>query len=173
MIGTAFEVRPFTQADAPELLALMHALAVFEGYDDQFRVTVDDLILHGLGPSPRFGAFVADDGRGRLLGVAVHYLIPWTYDLLPTLVLKELFVEGAGRRRGVGKALMGAILAEARRIGAPRITWQVLADNEAAKTFYRGLGAQMDAKWHPWGLLLEDAGERLGRERQVLPGTEG
>lgn len=140
----------------------MRGLAVFEGYDEEFRVTVDDLILHGLGPSPRFGAFVADDGRGLLLGVAVHYVIPWTYDLRPTLVLKELFVEADGRRQGVGKALMEAVFSEAERIGAPRVQWQVLADNESAKAFYRGLGAAMDAKWHPWGIQVEHGRERHG-----------
>jgi GNAT superfamily N-acetyltransferase len=162
LTGTAFEIRPFIRADAPLLLDLMRSLAVFEGYDDEFRVTVDDLILHGLGPRPRFGAFVADDGRGRLLGGAVHYVIPWTYDLLPTLVLKELFVEANGRRQGVGKALMEAVFGEARRIGALRVHWQVLAGNEAAKAFYRGLGAARDAKWHSWGIRLED-GHEAGR----------
>lgn len=53
------EIRPFERRDVADVLALMRALAVFEGYIDDFRVTEADLVEHGFGPSPRFGVFVA------------------------------------------------------------------------------------------------------------------
>lgn len=149
-------MRPFAAADAPQLLSLMRELAVFEGYIDDFRVTEADLLSFGLGPQVRFGALVAAAvASGRVLGMAVHYLIPWTYDLRPTLVLKELFVAEAARGAGVGHGLMEAVTGEARRIGAPRIDWLVLAGNEAAAAFYRGLGGRQDDTWLRWRLDTE------------------
>ncbi|ESX07397.1 hypothetical protein X727_20250 [Mesorhizobium sp. L103C119B0] len=73
-------IRPFERQDVGAVLALMRALAVFEGYDDKLRVTEANLIEHGLGPSPRFGVLVAER-EGVIVGIAVHYLIP--LDLRP------------------------------------------------------------------------------------------
>src|ERR1700694_2717258 len=83
-----FAIRPFAEEDAPALLALMRALAAFEDYLDDFQVSAADLVLHGLGDTPRFGAFVAQAAEtGELVGMAAHYPIPWAYDMRPTLVL--------------------------------------------------------------------------------------
>ncbi len=38
--------------------------------------------------------------------MAVTYIIPWTYDLKPTVILKELFIHESARGEGIGKALM-------------------------------------------------------------------
>jgi GNAT superfamily N-acetyltransferase len=117
-----FQVRPFQAADAPQLLELMQDLAAFEGYGGQFAVTARELVVHGL-VGARFGAFVAAEPGHRLLGMAVHYRIPWTYDLKPTLVMKELFVAERARGRGVGRALMAAVVggSPAHRGPAPEV----------------------------------------------------
>ena len=101
----AITVRQFEQNDVAAVLALMRALAVFEGYDDKFHLTEADLITHGLGPSPRFGVFVAER-EDAIVGIAVHYIIPWTYDLKPVVWLKELYVAEAARGMAVGHALV-------------------------------------------------------------------
>ena len=80
-------------------------LAIFEEYIDTFRVTEANLIAYGLTENPLFGAFVAaEHSSGRLLGMAVHYVVPWTYDMRPDLVLKELFVIKDVRGLGIGAA---------------------------------------------------------------------
>jgi ribosomal protein S18 acetylase RimI-like enzyme len=153
--------RPFARADAAEMIGLMRELAVFEDYIDEFAVTEADLIENGLGASPRFGALVAyREGEEGLLGIAVHYVIPWTYDLKPTLVLKELYVAERARGLGVGRALMQSLCREAMSIGAPRIAWSVLPDNERAQRFYASLGGRKDAKFEPW-TMDETAIQRL------------
>ena len=149
-----FQVRPFQAADVPQLLELMQGLAVFEGYVEQFAVTARELVVHGL-EGARFGALVAAEPGHRLLGMAVHYRIPWTYDLKPTLVLKELFVAERARSRGVGRALMAAVVGEARRIGAPRLKWTVLPGNAAAREFYSAQGGRVESEWEPWILELD------------------
>jgi GNAT superfamily N-acetyltransferase len=152
-----FQVRPFGAADVPQLLELMQGLAAFEGYVEQFAVTAPELVANGL-EGARFGAFVAADPRHRLLGMAVHYRIPWTSDLKPTLVLKELFVAERTRGHGVGRALMAAVVGEARRIGAPRLKWTVLPGNAAARQFYSAQGGRVESEWEPWILELDGVG---------------
>ncbi len=154
MHASPLTVRPFEHRDVARVLQLMRDLAVFEDYIDKFRVTESDLIAYGLGDNPRFGVLVADFG-GRVVGIAVHYVIPWTYDLKPTLVLKELFVDETVRSLGAGAALIDALKRHAATIGAPRIEWSVLASNDNAKRFYLRQGAMLDAIWEPWTLLIE------------------
>jgi len=85
MRASPLAVRPFQRHDVPDVLRLMRGLAIFEGYIDKFRVTEADLVEHGLGDNPRFGVLLAEL-CGRTVGIAVHYVIPWTYDLKPTLL---------------------------------------------------------------------------------------
>ena len=146
-------VRSFTEADVPELLELMKGLARFEGYIDDFVVEEKHLIDYGLGPDPRFESFVAeaDDAEG-LVGMAVIYRIPWTYDLKPTLIMKELFVRDDARGKGVGQALLRRIAQRAREIDCPRVQWTVLATNDGAKRFYARAGAFVDPDWESWQL---------------------
>ncbi|ANM32182.1 hypothetical protein ABI59_09990 [Acidobacteria bacterium Mor1] len=135
----------------------MRGLAAFEGYLDEFRVTPADLIEHGLGDTPRFEAYVAQaSASSPLAGMAVIYQIPWTYDLRPTLVLKELFVADGARGRGVGKALLRRVASRAAELDCPRVHWTVLENNSAAIRFYRELGARRDTVWQHW--LLDAPG---------------
>ncbi|HEV7323086.1 MAG TPA: GNAT family N-acetyltransferase [Ensifer sp.] len=159
MHASPLTIRAFERPDVADVLRLMRGLAVFEGYIDRFRVTAADLIEHGLGDNPRFGVLVAVVGD-RVIGIAVHYVIPWTYDLKPTLVLKELFVDETARSSGAGAALIDALKRHAVAIGAPRIEWSVLASNENAKRFYRRQGAVADAIWEPWAMPIDIADDR-------------
>jgi GNAT superfamily N-acetyltransferase len=152
MTTPAFEIRAFQKRDIPQLLELMKALAILEGYIDQFAVTARSLEDHGLGSNPRFGVLVAVASSGSLLGMAVHYTIPWTFDLKPTLILKELYVSDATRGSGVGQALIKALAQEAKRVGAPRIKWTVLDANVPAQKFYANLGGRCDQEWQSWYL---------------------
>lgn len=154
-------VRAFDQNDVPELLELMKGLARFEGYIDNFAVTDQDLVDHGLGENPAFESFVAEQGgETGLLGMVVLYRIPWTYDLKPTVIMKELFVRDDARGLGVGRALLQRAAARALELGAPRLQWTVLDSNEAAKRFYHAAGSKHDTVWEPWG-LDESAMKRL------------
>jgi GNAT superfamily N-acetyltransferase len=154
MQKAAIAIRPFERRDVDAMLVLMRALAVFEGYDDKFRVTRADIIEHGLGPSPRFGVFVAQV-EGEIVGIAVHYLIPWTYDLKPVVVLKELYVTEAARGMAVGQALMEQLREYAESIGASAVKWTVLRSNMPAKAFYDARGAKPDDIWEMWQLKTD------------------
>jgi ribosomal protein S18 acetylase RimI-like enzyme len=84
----------------------------------------------------------------------VTYGVPWTYDLKPRWVLKELFVSEGVRSSGIGNKLFEAVTAAAAERGATRIDWTVLPQNERAKAFYRARGGKPDAAWENWTLAL-------------------
>lgn len=149
---SACTVRRASAGDAAALLVLMRALARFEGYLEQFRVTETDLLERGLGRQSRqeFTALVADDGSGGLLGYAVVCSLPFTYDLSPNLLLKELYVQDSRRGLGVGRALMAAVMHEGRARGCARLKWDVLQGNTRAQAFYRSLGGAPDVRWEGW-----------------------
>lgn len=86
--------------------------------------------------------------------MAVTHVVHWTYDLRPTLVLKELFLESAARGMGVGTEPMAAVRQQAQSIDAARIQWTVLAGNTAAERFYSHLGGAADAQWCNWVMHL-------------------
>lgn len=149
-------VRRAGPADAGALLALMHELARFEGYDEHLKVTADDLLERGLAPAgpPEFVAFVAERPGGGLLGYAVVVETAFTFDLRPTLTLKELHVQDVARGSGAGTALFEQVRAHGRARGAGRLKWDVLPANEPARTFYRRQGGAPDADWERWLLPL-------------------
>jgi ribosomal protein S18 acetylase RimI-like enzyme len=56
------------------------------------------------------------------------------------LEVSGIAVDPALRRRGVGRALVDAAIAEARARGARRLTLRVLAPNDGARRLYESAG---------------------------------
>ncbi len=54
--------------------------------------------------------------------------------------IQTIGVDEAARGRGLGRTLMEALLAEARRRGIPRMLLEVRADNPVAQSLYASLG---------------------------------
>ena len=148
-----FIIRTFIKDDIPHVLDMMRGLAVFEDYIDDFVVDAQTLIEWGLGADPKFHVFVADSGS-ELLAYAACYEIPYTYDQKPTLVLKEMFARPKARGTGAASGVMQAVIRKAKSIGAGRINWLVLPDNERAKKFYKKHGGSHDTDWHQWHIQL-------------------
>lgn len=150
-------VRPAFVHDIPQLIGLMRGLASFEGYLDRFAVTEADLLDRGFSNErePQFHVFVAADAAEKLSGYALTYLVAFTFDLRPTLVLKEFFVTADQRGTGVGRKLFSAVLEYGRARDVRLMRWQVLPANEAAKRFYAGFGGSVDAGWDNWVLEIK------------------
>jgi diamine N-acetyltransferase len=156
-----FSVRLARPDDADALIGMMRALAVFEGYLPRFRVTADDLRARAFGPDAQCGILVAQGDDGGLAGYAVWLVQPFTYDLRPTVILKELFVDTAYRRDGIASHLLARLRCEAERIGAGQIRWLVLPSNDAAKRLYRRFGGSQDTDWEHWRMALPVLGGGL------------
>ncbi|MCO6416521.1 GNAT family N-acetyltransferase [Siccirubricoccus sp. KC 17139] len=135
----------------PELRRLMEGIVTYERGSD-FRLTDKELLRRGFGKHPEFGAFVADRGGGRLVGMAVHYEIPFMHTLEPLLMMKWLFVDTEHRGGGVGRRLMRRMACHALETGHGKFCWFVLKDNAPARAFYRSVGATPDPDWDRWML---------------------
>jgi GNAT superfamily N-acetyltransferase len=73
---------------------------------------------------------------GELLGLA-HYLFHRTTTAIaPLCYLNDLFTAEAARGKGVGGALIEAVYAEARRMGAARVYWLTHESNATAQALY-------------------------------------
>lgn len=80
-------------------------------------------------------ALVAEAG-GRLLGLT-HYLFHRsTTAIAPTCYLQDLFTSEAARGKGVGRALINGVYAQAKLVGSPRVYWQTHETNHTAMQLY-------------------------------------
>jgi diamine N-acetyltransferase len=161
-VGDDVRIRSMVREDLPELLRLMEGIVTFERGRD-FRLSRAELLRRGFGERPEFGAFVADRGGGRLVGMAVHYEIPFMHTLQPLLMMKWLFVDAEVRGKGVGRQLMQRMARHAVDTGHDKFCWFVLKDNTSAEAFYRGIGATPDPDWDRW-LMAPEAMARLQAE---------
>ena len=139
-------IRQACPADVPQLLALMRELAAFEDYLADFAVDEDALHRRAFGTTAQCRIFVVE-AAGELRGYAVGLLLPFTYDLRPTVRLKELYVTPSWRSQNLGQRLLAALAQWALKQGAGRLHWDVLAGNSRAEAFYRRLGGRPVEKW--------------------------
>ena len=79
---------------------------------------------------PNAALFVAEEAPHRLVGYAVVWFAG------PEAELGDLAVTSESRRRGVGTALVGAVLEEAGQRGATEVYLEVREGNEAARRLY-------------------------------------
>lgn len=157
-------IRPAKAPDVPALLGLIRDLARYEKLEHEVVGTEDDLRRHLFGPTPRVEALVVDEG-GALIGLALYFHNFSTFLCKPGLYLEDLFVMPEHRGKGHGAALLRALAAITVERGCGRLEWSVLDWNEAAKGFYRSLGAQEMSDWR----IMRVTGEALAN----LAGTAG
>ncbi len=83
---------------------------------------------------PVFALVAVQDGR--LAGLA-HYLFHRsTTRIEPVCYLQDLFTAPAARGRGVGRALIEAVVAQSAAAGAQRVYWHTHAGNAAGRALY-------------------------------------
>ena len=76
------------------------------------------------------------EADGRLVGLT-HYLFHRsTTAIESTCYLQDLFTSQAARGQGVGRALIEAVYAAARRAGSGRVYWQTHETNATARRLY-------------------------------------
>ncbi|MDV5139756.1 GNAT family N-acetyltransferase [Chimaeribacter arupi] len=155
MLTPPLTIRAAMPGDIPDVLRHMRSLAEFEHYISDFTVDEKSLLTRAFGPHPECHIFVAECREG-IIGYAVGLVIPFTYDLKKTLVLKEFFVDSGHRGKGAGSALFRHVAAWAIAEGGGRLKWDVMAGNQPAEAFYKKHGGCPDSKWRPY-VMGEDA----------------
>jgi GNAT superfamily N-acetyltransferase len=145
----AMRVRPAVKSDLPAVCKLAGALVRQHHGLDAPRFLLVEPVEDGYQwffsrELRRKGALilVAEDEGGALLGYAYATLEPrnWT-DLLDACgKLNDLFVAEDARRRGVARALVGAVREEVVRRGAPRLVLMTAWRNPDAHAFFEAMG---------------------------------
>ena len=142
----ATTIRPATQADVGQILALIRALAVYEREPDAVKATEADLREHGFGETPYYSCLIAElDGEPA--GFALFFYDYSTWLGKPGLYLEDLFVLPENRGAGVGKALLQRLAQIALEKGCGRMKWEVLDWNTPAIEFYNAMGAEIQKEW--------------------------
>lgn len=91
--------------DCDAMLAMIEALAEYQGVGDRVQVSAEELRRAGFGPAPQFEAIIAEE-RGRPVGLALfqtHYAI---WEGASSLQITDLYVDEAVRGTGVGFRLV-------------------------------------------------------------------
>ena len=145
-----------SRADASRL---EDTVRLFEGYLDFYRCE----------PAPeKARAFIFDrlsrqdaviflaEFDGACVGFTQLYPAFASLSMAPNWILNDLFVEPAGRGKGVATALMEAARQLAVDTGAAEIFLQTARDNSTAQGLYEGLGYKRDDQFLVYTLSLPE-----------------
>ena len=139
-------------ADIPELIDL---LAVLFSIEQDFSPDPDKQRrgLAALLASPTGHIAIARDTASRAVGMATAQLVISTAEGAPSAWIEDVVVREDFRGKGLGRALLDAVLDWARSRGAVRTQLLADLDNAPALAFYERVG------WQP---------TRLGARRLML-----
>lgn len=142
MTSNAFTIRPAGATDRAQWEPLWQGYLEF--YRSSLAPEVTDLLWQRiLDPAHEIRGLVADSDDG-LVGL-VHYfphLHTWYAD--PVCYLNDLFVSPSLRGGGIGRALIEAVIDEARRQGWAEVFWHTQHDNTVARTLYDKVAGGID-----------------------------
>ena len=121
---TGVRFRPMRSADVAEVMEIERASFVYPWstsfFVQELKVTCARSLLAFMG--------------GKVVGYVIYWLLPREIDV------HNLAVHPTYRRRGIGKALLQAVIGEARHRGLTRVTLEVRKSNEAAQKLYQAAG---------------------------------
>ncbi len=159
-------IRAATEADVPELLAMIAELAAYEREPDAAQATEAQLRDALFGAAPTVFAHVAvesegdaaradvptdahrtADGDGGVVGMALWFRNFSTWTGTHGIYLEDLYVRPRARGAGHGKALLAELAAVCVERGYRRFEWSVLDWNTPAIGFYRAIGAVGQDEW--------------------------
>jgi ribosomal protein S18 acetylase RimI-like enzyme len=150
--GADARVRLAGKDDAGNVARLLSELAALEREDCPPELAA--AVARFLGSHSKSFVLLAES-EGRAAGVAVVLAMPALAEGRLQLVLDDVYVEPSARRRGLGAALVGATLAAARALSAPRIFLSTRRSNDPARRLFErhGLRATEDVLyvWAPPG----------------------
>jgi ribosomal protein S18 acetylase RimI-like enzyme len=146
-------IRAAREADAEAVAALINAINEL-GPGAAERMTPAIVLRDLVCAEPKAILRVAEDG-GRVVGFATAALIYDAERCAFAMMLLDLYVEPAFRRRGHARALMAALAAEALRQDARCLWWGVDEGDDEATLFYRSIGARSEGMFS--GELIEGA----------------
>lgn len=144
-MNTNARIRRGTVEDLQAILDLIVELAIYEKAEHEVENSIEQMKLDGFGERPVFDFFVVEENE-MIVGTAIYYFRYSTWKG-KALYLEDLVVSEKHRGKGYGKALLDAIVKQAKSDNCKQVRWQVLDWNEPAIAFYNSIGADLDAEW--------------------------
>jgi GNAT superfamily N-acetyltransferase len=132
------QVRAVDRADFPEWKQLWDGYNAFYGRVADTALAPDITLMtwaRFFDADERMHALVAAIS-GRIVGLTHFLYHRSTIQIPPTCYLADLFTADAARGQGVGRALIDAVYAHAKRAGSPRVYWQTHETNTVAMRLY-------------------------------------
>ncbi len=128
------DTRPATGQDKAAWLPLWQAYLVFYNHVLSDEIT-DQTWERFLDPAEPMALYVAVEG-GRVVGFASLVVHRSTWAGTHYVYLEDLFVDETVRGKGVGRALIAAVVDHARSIAAERVYWVTHDHNATARALY-------------------------------------
>jgi len=104
------------------------------------RADVRERLVPALRKHPGSCVLLALAASAEPVGIAICFLGFSTFEARPLLNLHDLAVIPDARGRGIGRALLHAVEARARREDCCKLTLEVQDDNDRARHLYRSFG---------------------------------
>lgn len=139
----SYSIRTYTQADIPQIIALIKELAEFENAADQMKNTAELMEQE----ADYFHCLVAENEANEIIGMALYYYCYYTW-VGKSLYLDDLIVTAVHRGKGIGTMLLEKVIDTGKQANCKRIRWQVLDWNENAIALYEKMGAKIDKGWY-------------------------
>lgn len=129
--------------DLKAIRDLVVELAIYEHEPDAVTATLRDYEENF---NARVFQSIVAELDGKIIGTCIYY-ITWSTWKGRMLYLEDFIVTKSYRKKGVGQLLFNYFLAEAKRMNAAMVKWQVLDWNEPAIRFYEKNKAIIEKEW--------------------------
>jgi GNAT superfamily N-acetyltransferase len=145
-------IEPVSEAQLERLLPMIADYQRFYGVEVIDEARNRAFFTRFIAPSDD-GMLIAAWHGDELVGYACLY---WSFtSLVPaeTVLMNDLYVDPSARGQGVGRALIEASAAIARKRGAHHLEWATAPDNHTAQRLYDAIGAKRST-WIEYDLDL-------------------
>lgn len=146
------------QVRPAQLRDLDQAAPLFDAYRQFYRLPPDLAVAHAFLSARlerRESVLLLAESDATLCGFAQLYPSFCSLAAAPILVLYDLFVAPAARRRGVGRALLQASRRHAQACGAVRLELATARGNAPAQALYESEGWLRDEEFYRYSLAVQ------------------
>ncbi|MDS9467185.1 GNAT family N-acetyltransferase [Paracoccus sp. MBLB3053] len=129
-------IRAVRATDRAEWELLYQGYQAFYGFPDRSEAFYDKAFTRLMRDDPRDFRGIVAEQHGKLLGL-VHFVFhPNLWRDEGVCYLQDLFTSPESRGKGIGRALIEAVYAEADEAGVPAVYWLTAEDNYAGRMLY-------------------------------------
>jgi GNAT superfamily N-acetyltransferase len=144
-------VRQAAEQDIDGIFAMVLELAEYEKLTHLVTGTADDLRGAWTRGEVRL---LAGEVEGELAGYALFFPNFSTFLMKQGFWLEDIYVRPVARGKGLGKALLHAVIELGIAEGMGRVEWAVLDWNQLAIDFYEAMGAVVMPDWRICRVVL-------------------